>query len=104
MNLFGGSAEGAGGLLSFAPMLILVVVFYFMLIRPQRKQQKARQALLDNLKVGDRVTTIGRMYGTVVKIKDDILTVEVGPDGTKLMFDRRGIDSVNEEADAESLI
>ena len=81
-----------------------MVVFYFLLIRPQRKQQKTRKTMLENLKVGDRITTIGRMYGTVSKIKDDILTVKVGPNDTELMIDRRGIDSVNEEFDAESMV
>lgn len=83
---------------------VMMVVFYFLLIRPQRKQQKTRKTMLENLKVGDRITTIGRMYGTVSKIKDDILTVKVGPNDTELMIDRRGIDSVNEEFDAESMV
>ncbi len=84
--------------------VLLLVVFWFMLIRPQRKQQKKRKEMLDNVKVGDRVTTIGRFYGTVVKIKDDIFTISVGPDDTKLMIERRGIDAVNEEFDAESQV
>ena len=83
---------------------IMMVVFYFLLIRPQRKQQKTRKSMLENLKVGDRITTIGRLYGTVSKIKDDILTVKVGPNDTELMIDRRGIDSVNETFDAESMV
>ena len=83
---------------------IMMAVFYFLMIRPQRKQQKTRQAMLDNLKVGDRVTTIGRFYGTVTKIKDDVVTLKIGPSDTELMIDRRGIDSVNEEFDAESMV
>jgi len=85
-------------------MAVIFGVFWLLLIRPQRKQQKTRQAMLENLKVGDRVTTIGRFYGTVTKIKDDILTIKVGPNDTELMIDRRGIDSVNEEFDAESMV
>lgn len=83
---------------------IMMVVFYFLLIRPQRKQQKTRQAMLDQLKVGDIVTTIGRFYGTVTKIKDDIVTIKIGPKDTELMIERRGIDSVNEAFDAESMV
>lgn len=83
---------------------IMMVVFYFLLIRPQRKQQKTRQAMLDQLKVGDIVTTIGRFYGTVTKIKDDIVTIKIGPNDTELMIERRGIDSVNEAFDAESMV
>lgn len=89
---------------SIITIVLMLAVFYFLLIRPQRKQQKTRKEMLGNLKVGDVVTTIGRLYGTVVKIKDDIITVSVGPDDTKLMFDRRGIDSVNETFDAESMV
>lgn len=94
----------AAMLQSLSFIVIMFAVFFFFVIRPQRKQQKTRQEMLSNIKVGDSVTTIGRMYGTVVKIKDDIVTVSVGPDDTKLMFDRRGIDSVNEEFDAESMM
>lgn len=80
----------------------LIVVFYFLLIRPQQKQQKKRKAMLSELKVGDRITTIGRVYGTVTKIKDDIVTIEVGSKKIELVIDRRGIDSINDQFDAES--
>lgn len=83
---------------------VMMVVFYFLLIRPQRKQQKTRKTMLDQLKVGDIVTTIGRFYGTVTKIKDDIVTIKIGPNDTELMVERRGIDSVNEAFDAESMV
>jgi len=91
-------------LVQFLPLVGILVVFYFLLIRPQQKAQKKRREMLNQLKVGDRVTTIGRIYGTVVKIKDDVITIEVGPDKVKLMLDRRGIDAVNEQFDAESQI
>lgn len=84
--------------------IALVAVFYFLLIRPQQKQQKKRKSMLSELKVGDRITTIGRIYGTVTKIKDDIVTIEVGSKKIELMIDRRGIDSINEVADAESML
>ena len=85
-------------------MVAMVAVFYFLLIRPQQKQQKKRKAMLAELKVGDRITTIGRIYGTVSKIKDDVITIEVGPKKTELMIERRGIDSINEQVDAESML
>ncbi len=102
--MFGTTEAGGSGWSMIITMVLFFAVFYFLFIRPQRKQQKTRKEMLDNLKVGDRVTTIGRFYGTVVKIKDDILTISVGPDDTKMMIDRRGIDSVNEEFDAESMV
>lgn len=71
----------------FVPMILIFVVFYFLLIRPQRKKDKEAKAMLDNLKVGDRICTIGGIYGTIVRIKDDVLTIEVGeqkdPDGVR---------------------
>lgn len=66
----------------FVPMILIFVVFYFLLIRPQRKKDKEAKAMLDNLKVGDRICTIGGIYGTIVRIKDDVLTIEVGEQKT----------------------
>ena len=80
----------------------LIAVFYFLLIRPQQKQAKKKKAMLSELKIGDRITTIGRIYGTIAKIKDEVITIEVGPKKTEILIDRRGIDSVNEQFDAES--
>ena len=60
------------------PLVLMGVVFYFMLIRPQRKKDKQVKEMLDNLKPGDRVTTIGGIYGTIVNIKDQIITLSVG--------------------------
>ena len=60
----------------FVPMILIFVVFYFLLIRPQRKKDKEAKTMLDNLKVGDRICTIGGIYATIVRIKDDVLTVD----------------------------
>lgn len=60
------------------PLVLMGVIFYFMLIRPQRKKDKKVKEMLDNLKSGDRVTTIGGIYGTIVSIKDDTITLAVG--------------------------
>ncbi len=92
---------------SMAPLLLIVVVFYFMLIRPQRKKDKKVKDMLAALKVGDRITTIGGIFGTIVGIKDDTFTVAVGADKTKLVFARwaiRNVDEVSIENDAETLV
>ena len=89
------------------PMILIFVVFYFVLIRPQRKKDKEAKAMLDNLKVGDRICTIGGIYGTIVKIKDDVLTVEVGEQKTKLVFARwaiRNVEQLSVTNDSEQLI
>ncbi len=57
---------------------LMIVLFYFMLIRPQNKRQKQVRNMLDNLAVGDRVMTIGRIYGRITKINDNVITLEVG--------------------------
>ena len=89
------------------PLILVFVVFYFVLIRPQRKKDKEAKAMLDNLKVGDRICTIGGIYGTIVKIKDDVLTVEVGEQKTQLIFARwaiRNVEQLSVTNDSEQLI
>ena len=89
------------------PMILIFVVFYFVLIRPQRKKDKEAKAMLDNLKVGDRICTIGGIYGTIVQIKDDVLTVEVGEQKTQMVFARwaiRNVEQLSVTNDSEQLI
>ena len=80
------------------PLLLMVVVFYFLLIRPQRKKDKKVKDMLAALKPGDRVCTIGGIYGTITSIKDDTIELAVGKDETKLIFARWGIRNVEEVA------
>ncbi len=91
----------------FLPMILIFVIFYFMLIRPQRKKDKEAKQMLDNLKVGDRICTIGGIYGTIVRIKDQILTIEVGDQKTQMKIARwavRNVEQLNVTNDAEQLI
>jgi len=80
---------------SLLPLILIIAVFYFMIIRPQRKREKENREMLASLKVGDNVTTIGGICGKIVAIRDDILTVEVGTDKVKLVFERWAIRSVD---------
>ena len=91
----------------FLPMILIFVIFYFMLIRPQRKKDKEAKKMLESLKVGDRICTIGGIYGTIVRIKDDVLTIEVGEQKTQLVFARwavRIVEQLSVTNDAETLI
>ena len=91
----------------FVPLILIFVIFYFMLIRPQRKKDKEAKKMLENLKVGDRICTIGGIYGTIVRIKDDVLTIEVGEQKTPLVFARwavRNVEQLSVTNDAETLI
>ena len=91
----------------FLPMILIFVIFYFMLIRPQRKKDKEAKQMLDNLKVGDRICTIGGIYGTIVRIKDQVLTIEVGEQKTQMMIARwavRNVEQLTVTNDSETLI
>src|SRR5262245_62634096 len=70
--------QGSGsGFVTFIPLLLVFVLFYFLIIVPQRKRQKAVDAMLDNLKSGDKVVTNGGIYGTIVNIEDDKSTMQL---------------------------
>lgn len=73
-----GAAPEASPMWTFmAPMVLMVVIFYFLLIRPQQKKAKEQRQFLENLKRGDRVITSGGIVGEIVAINDQILTVEI---------------------------
>ncbi len=100
----GGVAQLLG---SVVPMVAIFAVFYFLMIRPQRKKDKAAKDMLKQLKVGDRVCTIGGIHGTIASIKDDTLTLAVGADKVKLVFARwaiRNVEEVSISNDAEALV
>ena len=69
--------EMAATLANFMPIAIMLLIFYFLLYRPQKKAQKERQEMLDALKVGSRVITIGGIYGTIVSISDEIIKLKI---------------------------
>ena len=64
-------------LIGFLPLIIIFGIFYFLLILPQQRKQKSHQTMLESLKRGDRVVTIGGIFGKIVNIKGDIITVEI---------------------------
>ena len=84
------------------PLVLMVVIFYFILIRPQRKKDKQVKDMLAALKPGDRVCTIGGIYGTITSIKDETIELSVGRDNTKLVFARWGIRNVEDVKDVEN--
>jgi len=64
----------------FLPLIIIFAIFYFILIRPQQQKQKTHKSMLDSLKNGDKVITIGGLYGIIREIKGDVLTLEIAKD------------------------
>lgn len=74
-------ATGAGGgFVSFIPLILIFVVFYFLLIRPQQKQAKQHQQFLNELKNGNKVITKGGIHGTITGLTDTIVTLEIAQD------------------------
>ena len=89
------AVEGVNWLSVLIPYIVIFAVFYFLLIRPQRKRDKETKAMLEALKVGDQIVTIGGIYGKIINIKDDILTIEVGADKTKLKIARWAVKNLD---------
>ncbi|MEG0895509.1 MAG: preprotein translocase subunit YajC [Oscillospiraceae bacterium] len=77
------------------PFILIIAVFYFMLIRPQKKKDKEIQKMRNNLQVGDEITTIGGIVGLVVSIKEDTVLFETGGDRNKIRIKRWAIQSNN---------
>ena len=91
---------------TFLPIILMFVIFYFLLIRPQRKKDKKVKEMLDALKPGDRICTIGGIYGTITGIRDDTITLSVGRDNLSMVVARwaiRNVEDVQIENDAEAL-
>lgn len=76
------------------PLLLLVPLMYFVMIRPQQKRQKQWQQMLGSIKTGDKVTTAGGIRGIILSIKDDAIIIRVAPDNVKLEVAKSAIASV----------
>ena len=81
-------------MIGMLPLLLLVPLMYFVMIRPQQKRQKQWQEMLGGIKTGDRVTTAGGIRGVILSIKDDAIIIRVAPDGLKLEVAKSAIASV----------
>ena len=77
----------------------VVVVFYFFMYRPQKKQEKQAAEMMNNLAIGDEITTIGGIIVRVVRIKDDTCVIETSKDGTKIRILKSAIKSVDVKAE-----
>jgi len=68
---------GEGGLMSFLPMILIFVAFYFLLIAPQRKKQKQHEKMIKSLEKGAKIKTVGGMFGTITGVKDDCFVIRI---------------------------
>ena len=80
--------------MTFAPYLLIGLVFYFLLFRPMQKQKKQQQEMLTTLKSGDMVVTSSGITGTVVTVDSDTIVLRVKPDNVKLQFTRASVTSI----------
>ncbi len=79
-----GTSPLGGNYMIFVYFAVIIVVFYFMLIRPENKRKKKAQELRNTISVGDEITTIGGMTGTVVSVDGDFITFETGEDRVRI--------------------
>ena len=85
-----------GGLIM---IVLMFVALYFLMIRPQKKQEKQVNDMRNNLQVGDEITTIGGVIGKIVSIKDETITIETSHDRTKIRFLRSAVRCVDVKAE-----
>ena len=94
-------APAQGGLFGMLlPMLALLAVFYFMLIRPEQKRKKEAEQLRSNIKNGDKITTIGGIMGTVVDVKNDSFVIETSADQVRIEFAKWALSTNDSAAEA----
>ena len=91
------AAQAGGGIMGFLPLLLMLAVFYFLLIRPNQKREKAIKEMRNSLKVGDHVMTIGAIAGEIVQMDDTAVILEVAPDKVRIRVERWGIGRKSEE-------
>ena len=92
---------GRSGLVSIGMLLLMLVAFYFILIRPQRKKEKKDAEMRKNIQVGDEIVTAGGIVGIVCKLEEETLVIETGGDRSKLRIKRWAV-SQNIDAEKES--
>lgn len=73
-----GEAQARGGIMSFLPFILIIVVLWFLMIMPQRKRQKETKKMLEEIQAKDKIVTIGGIIGTVVKVKEDSVVLKLG--------------------------
>ena len=88
-----GGAGAGGGFTAFIPLILMFVIFYFLLIRPQQKKAKEHREMITNLKKGDRIVTSGGLYGRITGLDEATLTVEIS-DKVRVKIARGNVTSV----------
>ncbi len=82
--------ETMAGILSWAPILFMLIVFYFLLYRPQKKAQQERSEMLDSLKIGVEIVTVGGIYGKITELNEDFVKIQIA-EGVEIKISRNAI-------------
>ena len=85
-----------GGATPWIPLILIFAVFYFVMIVPERKNRRKRDEMLEALKKGDRIMTSGGMFGTIVGVQDNVVTLQIA-DGVRVRFSRQAVQTLAEE-------
>ena len=86
-----------GTMMTLVPLILLIVIMYFLMIRPQKKREKETTAMRNSVQVGDEIVTIGGICGKIVKTKDETIVIQVGSDKVKMEMMRWSISKVTKE-------
>jgi len=97
MGQGGAAGEGGGGFSAFIPLILMFVIFYFLLIRPQQKKSKALREMIGNLKKGDRIVTSGGIHGRITGLSDATLTVEIS-EKVRVKVNRANVSALSQPA------
>lgn len=92
-----GGQPAGGGMLLWLPLIFIFAIFYFLLILPQQRRQKRWQAMVNDLKTGDKIVTGGGIRGTIIAIKDDAVHLRVPPDNLRIEIAKSSVVSVARE-------
>lgn len=86
----GGGSDPRAMLFNFLPLILVFIIFYFLILRPQTQKQKETQKMIENLKKGDRVVSTGGIYGEVVEVKPETLILRVA-ENVKMEFAKNAV-------------
>ena len=87
----------SGTMMTIIPLILLIVIMYFLMIRPQKKREKETTAMRNSVQVGDEIVTIGGICGKIVKTKDETIVIQVGADKVKMEMMRWSISKVTSQ-------
>ena len=92
--------EAMAGMLSWAPILFMLLIFYFLLYRPQKKARQERDEMLGNLKIGVEIVTIGGIYGTISELNEEFLKIRVA-DNVEIKISKNAVGSLAAKENVE---